>query len=41
MALFEAAASGNRERVQELLDSGVDVNAASSDGATALIWAIE
>jgi ankyrin repeat protein len=38
--LVEAAKSANRESLRSLLRSGVDVNAAQGDGATALHWAV-
>lgn len=38
--LLRAAASGNIFRVDELLDAGVDVNARTADGATALMGAL-
>jgi outer membrane protein assembly factor BamB len=37
--LFDAARSGNRERVAQLLDAGVDVNAKARYDATALMFA--
>jgi outer membrane protein assembly factor BamB len=40
-ALFEAARTGNHARVAELLDRGVDVNAATRYGVTALGFAAD
>ena len=39
MSLLDALESGDREAAMKLLDAGVDVNARSSDGTTALMWA--
>lgn len=39
LRLLDAAESGDVQTVGRLLDSGVDVNAASSDGMTAIHWA--
>jgi uncharacterized protein len=39
LRLIEAVRDGNRAAVRALVKSGVDVNAAQADGATALAWA--
>lgn len=39
--LIEAAKSGDIEAIRELLKAGVDIEAMSNDGGTALIWAAE
>ena len=39
VSLLDALESGDRETAIKLVDSGVDVNARSSDGTTALMWA--
>src|ERR687896_2595045 len=40
-ALFEAARSGDRARVAQLLDAGVDVNTRARYDATALMFAAD
>jgi ankyrin repeat protein len=40
IALAEAAAKGNTDKIDQLLAGGVDVNAQGKEGMTALIWAI-
>ena len=39
-SLADAAEQGNRTLIRTLLDSGADVNAAQTDGTTALHWAV-
>ncbi len=39
--LFDAVSSGNRAAAQALIQQGADVNAAQSDGTTALHWAAQ
>ncbi len=38
-SLIEVVKSGNRQAAIELIDQHVNVNAAASDGSTALLWA--
>ena len=38
--VVRAAADQDHDAVRELLDDGVDVNAARSDGVTALLWSV-
>ncbi len=40
LRLVSAAADQDHDAVRELLDDGVDVNAARSDGVTALLWSV-
>src|SRR5918911_862824 len=40
-AVVEAAMSGNRDAVKNLLKEGADVNTAQADGMTALHWAAQ
>lgn len=39
LPLHDAVRAGDRERVEDLLDGALDVNAVDGDGATALHWA--
>ena len=39
LPLHDAVRAGDRERVEDLLDGVLDVNAVDGDGATALHWA--
>src|SRR5215470_530376 len=39
--LVEAVKRADRAAVRALLQEGVDVNAASADGTTALLWAVD
>lgn len=38
--LADAAMHGDRDALRELVEQGIDVNAAQPDGATALHWAV-